>query len=191
MAAALCAAAAERGPAEAELRARLPEIFAKSAAHYKALDAAATPLMKDADGNMRYPHGFKRDTRELKMHNIRAWTAGHFPGSLWYIYEATGDEAIRDRALFWTELLAPNSKVTSNHDVGFIMYCSYGNARRLLKTDRYDALLAETADQDECHYGNSQEQRQSQQSHCGILDCEQKHQVCQNNISTQIGSECH
>ena len=146
MTAALCAAAANQGPAEAELRARLPEIFAKSAAHYKALDAAATPLMKDANGNMRYPHGFKRDTRELKMHNVRAWTAGHFPGSLWYIYEATGDEAIRDRALFWTEMLAPNSKVTSNHDVGFIMYCSYGNARRLLKTDRYDALLAETAE---------------------------------------------
>ena len=146
MAAALCAAAANQGPAEAELRARLPEIFAKSAAHYRALDAAATPLMKDADGNMRYPHGFRRDTRELKMHNVRAWTAGHFPGALWYLYEATGDEFMKDRALVWTEIVAPNSKVTSNHDVGFIMYCSYGNARRLLKTSRFDALLAETAE---------------------------------------------
>ena len=32
--------------AEAALKARLPGIFAKAAAHYRALDAAATPLMK-------------------------------------------------------------------------------------------------------------------------------------------------
>ena len=35
---------------EDELAARLPEIFRKSAAHYRALDAAATPLMKDEKG---------------------------------------------------------------------------------------------------------------------------------------------
>ena len=80
------------------------------------------------------------------MRSIYWWTSGHFPGSLWYLYEATGDEFFKDRATAWTETLAPNSKVTDNHDVGFIMYCSYGNARRLLKTDKYDALLVETAD---------------------------------------------
>ena len=35
-------AAAQAVPGEAELKARLPEIFTESAAHYKALDAAAT-----------------------------------------------------------------------------------------------------------------------------------------------------
>jgi len=40
-------------PGEAELKARLPDIFAKSAAHYRALDAAATPQMKDEKGERR------------------------------------------------------------------------------------------------------------------------------------------
>ena len=146
MSSALIAVAECRDTQEAKLRARLPEIFAKAAAHYRALDAAATPLMKDEKGNMRTPHGFRRDKGELDMRSVLWWTAGHFPGSLWYLYEATGDEFFRDRAIAWTETLAPNSKVTTNHDVGFIMYCSYGNARRILKTDRYDALLAETAE---------------------------------------------
>ena len=140
------AVAGECKSQEAELRANLPEIFAKAAAHYRALDAAATPLMRDEKGEMRYPHGYRLDKGELKMYPVRAWTAGHFPGSLWYLYEATGDEFFKERALAWTAIVAPNSKVTTNHDVGFIMYCSYGNARRLLKTDRYDALLAETAE---------------------------------------------
>ena len=52
---------------------------------------------------------------------------------------------LRDRALFWTERLAPNRTADTNHDVGFIVYCSFGNARRILKTDRYDGLLVETA----------------------------------------------
>ena len=132
---------------ESALKGRLPDIFAKCAAHYKALDAAATPLMKNAKlkGGYGTPHGWKAATGELDMRSIHWWTAGHFPGSLWYLYEATGDTFFKDRAMAWTELVAPNSKVTSNHDVGFIMYCSFGNARRILKTDRYDALLVETA----------------------------------------------
>jgi len=138
---------------EDDLRAKLPEIFAKAAAHYRALDAAATPLMQGemstregrTNGKLYTPHGFDRKTGKLDMRSIFWWTSGHFPGSLWYLYEATGDAFFKDRATVWTEILAPNAKVTDNHDVGFIMYCSFGNARRLLKTDKYDALLKETA----------------------------------------------
>ncbi len=133
-------------PQESGLKAALPDIFAKSAAHYRALDAAATPLMNGADGKRRYPHSYLRDKGELKMYSVLEWTAGHFPGSLWYLHEATGDGFFRDRALAWTEIVSPNSKSDTNHDIGFIMYCSFGNARRILGTDRYDAILAETAE---------------------------------------------
>ena len=147
-------AAATACPCEAKLQSMLPEVFAKSAAHYRAIDAAATPLMDKGDaareakphGERLVPHGWNAKAGKLDMRSIYWWTSGHFPGSLWYLYEATGDDFFRNRATVWTELVAPNSKVTDNHDVGFIMYCSFGNARRLLKTDKYDALLLETAD---------------------------------------------
>ena len=147
-------ASALAGPQEARLQAMLPDVFARSAAHYRALDAAATPLMNSGDasrekkpfGERQVPHGWNAKTGKLDMRSIYWWTSGHFPGSLWYLYEATGDAFFRDRATAWTESIAPNSKVSDNHDVGFIMYCSFGNARRLLKTDRYDGLLLETAE---------------------------------------------
>ena len=144
-------------PGEIELDKKLPAVFEKSAAHYRAIDAAATPLMDKGDikeavphgdkphGERRVPHGWDAKNGKLDMRSIYWWTSGHFPGSLWYLYEATGDEFFKERATVWTELVAPNSKVSDNHDVGFIMYCSFGNARRLLRTDRYDALLLETA----------------------------------------------
>ena len=141
-------------PQEAKLQAMLPDVFAKSAAHYRAIDAAAAPLMNAGDasreakphGERQVPHGWDAKTGKLDMRSIYWWTSGHFPGSLWYLYEATGDDFFKERATVWTELVAPNSMVSDNHDVGFIMYCSFGNARRLLKTDGYDALLLETAD---------------------------------------------
>jgi len=140
-------------PAEKNLQEQLPAIFAKAADHYRALDAAATPLAKDDHDHatnvekspLLFPHGYNRKERKLDMRSIFWWTSGHFPGTLWYLYEATGDAALKDRAVWWTERLAPNSTADTNHDLGFIMNCSYGNARRLMKTDRYDALLVETA----------------------------------------------
>ena len=130
---------------ERALRAALPGIFAKAASHYRTLEASATKLMIDEKGGRRIPHGFLRDRREIDMRSIFWWTAGHFPGSLWYLHEATGDDAFRSRATAWTEHLAPASTMSYNHDIGFIMYCSFGNARRVLKTDRYDGLLREAA----------------------------------------------
>lgn len=144
----MLAVAACLTPQEVELKAKIPEIFAKSAAHYRALDAAATPLMKDEKGELRTPHGilkWKTGKNELDMRSIYWWTSGHYPGSLWYLYEATGEAFFKDRATAWTEILEPISRYEGNHDVGFMTYCSFGNARRLLKTNRYDAILAQTA----------------------------------------------
>lgn len=143
----ILAAAVAASAQEVQLKEKLPEIFARSAEHYKALDAAATPLMEEGgDCHMQVPHGFDRKTRKLDMRNINWWTSGHYPGSLWYLYEATGDEFFKNRATVWTEILKPNRNDSSHHDTGFMMYCSYGNARRILKTDKYDQILVRTAE---------------------------------------------
>ena len=138
-------AAAGAATPEDELLARLPSVFAKAADHYRALDAAATPLMKDAKGGMRTPHGFRREKGELDMRTVLWWTSGHFPGSLWFLYEATGDAFFRDRATAWTEIIEPAAKYDGNHDIGFMTYCSFGNARRVLGTDKYDGILLTAA----------------------------------------------
>ena len=147
---AVCGVCLSAGAAsEAQLKARLSDVFVKASAHYRALDAAATPLMRDASGRPRVPHGWlkwKTGKDELDMREIYWWTSGHFPGSLWLLHEATGEAYFRSRATAWTELLRPVADYGGNHDIGFMMYCSFGNARRILKTDRYDDLLVQTAE---------------------------------------------
>ncbi len=64
---------------------------------------------------------------------IYDWTSGFFAGSLWYIYELTGDEKWKEEAIKWTETLDTIQYWSGNHDVGFMINCSYGNG---LQADR-------------------------------------------------------
>ena len=136
---------AERNGYADKLKSLVPQIIAKSAAHYRALDAAATPLMWNKNGKPMIPRGFDHEQRTITMDPIQGWRTGHYPGSLWYLYEATGDAFFMERAIVWTELLEPNRHLDRHHDVGFIIMCSFGNARRIMKTDKYDSIIVDAA----------------------------------------------
>jgi hypothetical protein len=60
------------------------------------------------------------------------WTSGFFAGTLWYLYEFSGDPYWRDKSLKWTNYLLPmKSNTQLQHDIGFVMNSSFGNAYRL------------------------------------------------------------
>ncbi|HMR93141.1 MAG TPA: glycoside hydrolase family 88 protein [Chitinophagaceae bacterium] len=73
------------------------------------------------------------------------WTPGFFPGSLWYAFEYTHDETLKAAATEWTEQLEPLQNFTEHHDLGFMVYCSYGNAYRLTGNEAYKNLLIQSA----------------------------------------------
>jgi len=77
---------------------------------------------------------------------ISDWTSGFFPGSLWYTYELTGNEALKQYAIQYTNMLYPIKNETKTHDVGFMINCSYGNAERLSSNDTILPILRQTAD---------------------------------------------
>lgn len=75
------------------------------------------------------------------------WTAGFWPGILWYDYEATGDERIKEQAEKFTASLEFLSKTPAyDHDLGFLVFCSYGNAYRLTGNAEYKKIILNTAD---------------------------------------------
>ncbi len=80
-----------------------------------------------------------------KTGDMYDWRSGFFAGCLWYGYELTGDETLKTAALRWTESLEPVSGYTGNHDVGFMIYCSYGNALRLTGNEAYRDVIVRAA----------------------------------------------
>lgn len=59
------------------------------------------------------------------------WRSGFFPGSVWYLYELTGDTTLLPLARKYTGAISEAQNLTWHHDIGFIIYCSFGNAFRL------------------------------------------------------------
>ena len=78
--------------------------------------------------------------------NIYDWTSGFFPGSLWYAYELTGDADLKNEAIDYTNRMCPVSKYKDNHDIGFMINCSYGNAMRLAPNDSIMDVIVETSE---------------------------------------------
>ncbi|HHU41541.1 MAG TPA: glucuronyl hydrolase [Fermentimonas caenicola] len=82
---------------------------------------------------------------EMKYIPATEWTSGFFPGSLWYLYELTGDEKWKPLAIKYTEALDSIQYYTGNHDVGFMIYCSYGNGLRLTGNEAYKNVIINAA----------------------------------------------
>ncbi len=82
------------------------------------------------------------------IHFVHAdnWTSGFFAGSLWHMYELTGDEFWAEKAQRHTEILNEIQYFTFHHDVGFMVYDSYGNGFRLKGIEAYRQVLINTAE---------------------------------------------
>lgn len=78
---------------------------------------------------------------ELKTSNYRAWISGFFPGVLWYLYENNPTAELKNYAELYTARVEPAKTVTETHDLGFMLYCSFGNGYRLTGNPLYLEVL--------------------------------------------------
>jgi unsaturated chondroitin disaccharide hydrolase len=81
------------------------------------------------------------DQGELVLVRPRDWTSGFFPGSLWLLFEHTGDAKWRKAAEDYTRRLDLLKHYTGTHDLGFMLNCSYGNGWRLTREPAYREML--------------------------------------------------
>lgn len=86
--------------------------------------------LKDVPDTACFPRSTKPDG-SYRLENAKDWTSGFYPGSMWLAYELTGDEVLAEEARKYTNRLEDIQYYTGNHDIGFMMYCSYGQALRL------------------------------------------------------------
>lgn len=73
------------------------------------------------------------------------WTSGFFPGTMWYMYDLTGDQKWIDLGVKYTEDLDTIKHLKWHHDIGFMINCSYGNALRVTKNEAYKDVMIEAA----------------------------------------------
>jgi unsaturated chondroitin disaccharide hydrolase len=94
-----------------------------------------------------YPKHIGGSSKHWECGSASGWTSGFWPGILWYAYEASNNASLKERAEFYTD----GQKIVmeypvKNHDLGFMLYCSYGNGYRLTNNPEYKTLLLKAAD---------------------------------------------
>jgi len=105
----------------AALQAMIDASFEEAARQYVALDEAVPDTL--------YPRSLHPDG-SLWTSGPGWWTSGFFAGSLWYLYDRTGDEDLRRRALARTRAVEGEKRNAGDHDVGFKVFTSFGHALR-------------------------------------------------------------
>lgn len=89
------------------------------------------------------PKTFENDT--VVMAPSEWWTSGFYPGSLWYLYENSQNEKIRELAVQYSSIVESQKYTTDNHDVGFMIYCPFGNALRIEPEKEYEKVIIQAS----------------------------------------------
>jgi unsaturated chondroitin disaccharide hydrolase len=101
-------------------------------------------LMKNLPAD-KFPKTFFPETGKYEFSNSGWWCSGFYPGTLLYLYQQTKDAELYKEAL---RILVPLKKEESNtttHDLGFMMYCSFGNANLTEPKQEYKDILLTSA----------------------------------------------
>ena len=136
----LCLACQKQESME-ELTAR---VFERAAAQMELMDKNLDSAAVSNPGVAIYPRSINKEGA-LWTSNYKWWCSGFYPGSMWYVYEYTGNEKIKELALEYQAGLEPLRFRKDDHDIGFQLMCSYGNCLRITEDQTCVPVLIDGA----------------------------------------------
>lgn len=93
----------------------------------------------------KFPKTYFPETDKYEWSNSGWWCSGFYPGTLLYLYEHTKDTVLYNEAMRILKPLQKEEFNKSTHDLGFMMYCSFGNANRIAPQPYYKDVLINSA----------------------------------------------
>jgi chondroitin AC lyase len=123
---------------------RDPAVLAVADSSLKKAVANYKYLMKQLPAD-RFPVTINNSTGGLRTSGSEPWVGGFYPGTLLYLYEASGDTGLNQEALRKLKVLEKEQYNKTTHDLGFMMYCSFGNAYRLYPDPAWRTIMIESA----------------------------------------------
>jgi hypothetical protein len=101
------------------------------------------PGAKKNNADLVSPRTLQGD--ELKLVSSHDWTSGFFPGILWYLYDYTHQDKWKEQAELYTALIEREKTNGTTHDMGFKIFCSFGNSLRLDPDEHAKEVIIESA----------------------------------------------
>jgi unsaturated chondroitin disaccharide hydrolase len=111
--------------------------FSDASAQYKV-------MMTKLPAN-RFPKTYYAQTDSLETSGSNWWCSGFYPGTLLYLYDQTKDQSLLTEAERMLQLLEKEKNNKGTHDLGFMMFCSFGNAEHFVPKPEYKDILLTSA----------------------------------------------
>lgn len=102
-------------------------------------------FLKSVTPEDRFPKTYEGREEGSVTSTAKNWTSGFYPGTLVYLYEHTKDKELLKEADNKFVFLKSQKDNKNTHDLGFMMYCSFGNAYRITKKEEYKDILVQSA----------------------------------------------
>lgn len=96
--------------------------------------------------SMSMPRSMNLQSNLIKKVPSRDWTSGFFAGNLWQLYRLTGNSEYQKQAEKWTPFSKKESVNSGSHDVGFKVYCSFGEALKVENKSEYKDIIIKGAE---------------------------------------------
>ncbi|MBD0279175.1 MAG: glycoside hydrolase family 88 protein, partial [Flavisolibacter sp.] len=120
----------------------LPTVFADAVKQTEVM-LKQIPQAKEGKPELVSPRTLENGN--LKLVASGDWTSGFFPGELWLLYEYTGKNEWKTQAQAFTANIEKEKWNGGTHDMGFKIYCSFGNGYRLTKDAHYKDVIIQSA----------------------------------------------
>jgi len=96
--------------------------------------------------SLNIPRSLNPDST-LNTVKSRDWTSGFYAGTLWQLYRFSKDERLKDAAMAWTAFQTKEQFDDHTHDLGFKIYCSFGEGYKLTKDEHYKKVIISASNQ--------------------------------------------
>lgn len=90
------------------------------------------------------PRSIKKDGMPLGT-GSKSWTSGFYPGLLWQLYGFSREKELQEAASNWMRFVKKEKDDRTTHDLGFKVYCSFGNAYKISPKEDYKTVILEAA----------------------------------------------
>lgn len=97
------------------------------------IDSTRIPRALEADGSLRFSPSSKE------------WTSGFYAGILWELYQFSKDEKLLHAAEKWTAFEEKEKLDTHTHDLGFKIYCSFGEGYKVTQLQHYKDVIIQAS----------------------------------------------
>lgn len=95
--------------------------------------------------SVAFPRSYNSKKASIKKVPSKDWVSGFFPGNLWQIFELTQDYRYKEAAKKWTAFVEKEKFNNRTHDMGFKVFCSFGQGLKHYNNPAYNDIIVKSA----------------------------------------------